>query len=129
MVHGECGCGRVAFEVEGEFDYAFYCHCSRCRRRTGAACSAIGGVALDKVRIVAGAEHAVRLDESAKGYRCFCGICFGPLYSAVNGRAHIQLGALTDPPSISPNHHIYVGSKAPWHVITDDLPQHDELPL
>ena len=30
-------------------------------------------------------------------------------------------------PTIRPTRHIYVGSKAPWFEITDDLPQHDEL--
>jgi hypothetical protein len=27
-----------------------------------------------------------------------------------------------------PGAHIFVGSKAPWFDITDDLPQHAELP-
>ena len=31
-----------------------------------------------------------------------------------------------DPPSIRPDHHIFVGSKAPWYEITDDLPQFQE---
>jgi hypothetical protein len=41
---------------------------------------------------------------------------------------HVNLGSLIDAPSIRPTAHIYVGSKATWHTITDDLPQHDELP-
>jgi len=40
----------------------------------------------------------------------------------------IALGTLDDDPGIRPERHIYVGSKAPWFEITDDLPQHDELP-
>ena len=31
-----------------------------------------------------------------------------------------------DTPTIRPTHHIFVGSKAPWFEITDDLPQFDE---
>ena len=27
-----------------------------------------------------------------------------------------------------PARHIFVGSKAPWFTITDDLPQHEEFP-
>lgn len=27
-----------------------------------------------------------------------------------------------------PTAHMFVGSKAPWHEILDDLPQHDEYP-
>jgi hypothetical protein len=30
------------------------------------------------------------------------------------------------PPRIRPSAHIFVGSKAPWFTITDDLPQHHE---
>jgi hypothetical protein len=36
------------------------------------------------------------------------------------------MGSLVDPPSIRPEAHIFVGSKAEWHEITDDLPQFRE---
>ncbi len=35
-----------------------------------------------------------------------------------------SMGTLVDEPSIRPTEHIFVGSKAPWFTITDDLPQH-----
>ena len=38
----------------------------------------------------------------------------------------IPAGALDDDPKLRTNYHIYVGSKAPWHEITDDLPQYPE---
>ena len=34
------------------------------------------------------------------------------------------VSTLVDDPSIRPTAHIFVGSKAPWFVITDDLPQY-----
>jgi hypothetical protein len=40
---------------------------------------------------------------------------------------HVPLGTLEDTPSIRPTAHIFVGSKAPWFEITDDLPQHVEF--
>jgi hypothetical protein len=39
---------------------------------------------------------------------------------------HVAMGSLTDVPSIRPTEHIFVGSKAPWFEITDDLPQSEE---
>jgi hypothetical protein len=36
---------------------------------------------------------------------------------------HVALGSLMDDPSLRPSAHIFVGSKAPWFEITDDLPQ------
>jgi hypothetical protein len=40
----------------------------------------------------------------------------------------VTLGALIDAPSIAPQFHIFVGSKAPWYEIDDALPQFDEFP-
>jgi len=39
---------------------------------------------------------------------------------------HVALGSLVDAPSIRPTKHIFVGSKAPWFEITDDLPRFEE---
>ena len=39
---------------------------------------------------------------------------------------HIPMGTLVDEPPIRPNARIFVGSKAKWFTITDDLPQYDE---
>jgi hypothetical protein len=52
------------------------------------------------------------------------------LYSVVreSAYAHVTLGTLVDSPAIRPTAHIFVGSKAPWFTITDDLPQHTGFP-
>jgi hypothetical protein len=39
---------------------------------------------------------------------------------------HVAMGSLIDPPSIRPTAHIFVGSKAAWFEIADDLPQFEE---
>jgi hypothetical protein len=36
------------------------------------------------------------------------------------------MGTQVDAPSIRPNRRIFVGSKAPWFTITNDLPRHEE---
>jgi hypothetical protein len=40
----------------------------------------------------------------------------------------IALATLDDDPGVRPASHTFVGSKAPWFEITDDLPQYQELP-
>ena len=40
----------------------------------------------------------------------------------------VAMGTLDQDPGKGPESHIFVGSKAPWHEITDDLPQYDEYP-
>jgi hypothetical protein len=58
-----------------------------------------------------------------------CAECGSLLWSVVRDGewVHVAYGSLVDAPALKPTDHIYVGSKAPWHEITDDLPQHDEL--
>lgn len=41
---------------------------------------------------------------------------------------YLSMSALDGDPPRPPGYHIYVGSKAPWHDINDDLKQYDEAP-
>ena len=61
------------------------------------------------------------------GHDAHCRRCGSLLYSLVRDGAlvHVTMGTLVDEPSIRPTVHIFVGSKAPWYTITDDLPQHE----
>ena len=129
-LHGQCSCGELRFEVPNEFEYAFFCHCSRCRLRTGSAFAAIAGIALDKVQVSKGQENLLLEGECSDGYGARCSRCHTFLFAAVRDRQfmHVALGVLTGTPNKLPDHHIHVASKAPWFEITDALPQYDELP-
>jgi hypothetical protein len=129
-LQGQCSCGEVRFAVKNAFEYAFYCHCSRCRARTGSAFAAIAGIGIDQVEVHTGNEHLSIEGECSDGYGARCGKCHGFLFAAVRNRQymHVAMGVLAGTPSRLPDHHIYVGSKAPWFQITDALPQYDELP-
>ena len=125
---GKCLCGAVEYEVKDEFVYALNCHCSNCRRATGGAFKPFAGLPREKLRLIRGADTLlIHGDESAHDARC--ARCGSFLYSIVRDGtyAHVTLGSLVDAPSLSPTAHIFVGSKAPWFTITDDLPQHDEF--
>jgi hypothetical protein len=65
-------------------------------------------------------------DES--GHDKHCKVCGSLLYSVVAGGTlvHVSMGTLVDDPTIRPTEHIFVGSKAPWFTISDDLPQYQE---
>ena len=129
MLNGQCLCGGVRYTVADEFRYAMNCHCSKCRRATGAAFKPFAGIERDKLSITAGADNVLKYGgESA--HDIHCRLCGSLLYSVVRDGAfaHVTLGTLMDAPSIRPGRHIFVGSKAPWFTITDDLPQHQEFP-
>ncbi|HET7330866.1 GFA family protein [Dyella sp.] len=125
---GECLCGAVRYEVEDSFGYALNCHCSQCRKATGSAFKPFGGIERDRLRVVQGQEHLMIFGDES-GHDAHCKKCGSLLYSVVReGQyVHVTLGTLTDEPSIRPTAHIFVGSKAPWFTITDELPQYEEL--
>lgn len=125
MLTGGCLCGTVRYRVADAFRYALNCHCSDCRRTTGAAFKPFAGIERTQLEIEAG-EDALLLYGGATGHDAHCGRCGSLLYSIVRDGvwAHVTLGTLIDSPSIRPSAHIFVGSKAPWFIISDDLPQY-----
>ena len=128
VLAGKCRCGAVRYEVADAFLYAANCHCSECRAATGSAFKAFAGIEREKLTITEGVEElAVFGEEDLNDTRCRA--CGSFLFSVVREGAfvHVAMGSLVDAPTIRPTQHIYVGSKAAWFEITDDLPQFDEL--
>jgi hypothetical protein len=124
---GKCGCGKVRFRVADGFLYASNCHCSRCRAATGSAFKPFAGIEREKLELTEGRDALLVYGEDDLN-DTRCGACGSLLFSVVRDGAyvHIALGALVDAPSVRPTKHIFVGSKAPWFEITDDLPQFEE---
>jgi hypothetical protein len=127
LLAGNCECGAVRYRVADAFLYASNCHCSRCRAATGSAFKPFAGIQREKLEIIDGTDSLlVHGDDDLNDTRCAA--CGSLLFSVVRDGAyvHIAMGSLVDAPSIRPNKHIFVGSKAPWFEITDDLPQFEE---
>jgi hypothetical protein len=96
-------------------------------RRHGSAFKSLAGIERGKLAIVAGVDALLVVgDDVVNDTRCAS--CGSFLYSVVRGGAyvHVGMGSLIGVPSIRPSAHIFVGSKAPWFEITDDLPQFEE---
>jgi len=122
---GRCLCGTVHYAVADEFTYALNCHCADCRRGTGSAFKPFAGIERHKLALTQGGDQILIHGEANAG-DIHCGKCGSFLYSVVREGmfVHVTLGTLVDDPSIRPSAHIFVGSKAPWFTIHDDLPQH-----
>jgi len=124
QLSGRCLCGAVEYQVTDEFEYSAYCHCSNCRRTTGSAFKPLAGIRRAKFKLVRGdTDLLVYGEENGNDTHCKC--CGSLVFSIVRDGAyvHVPMGTLVDEPSIRPTKHIFVGSKAPWFEITDDLPQ------
>jgi hypothetical protein len=122
---GKCLCGAVQYAVADEFRYALNCHCSNCRRTTGSAFKPFAGIESGKLALSEGADKLL-IYGGDENHDAHCRVCGSLLYSLVRNGAyvHVPMGTLVDAPAIRPTAHIFVGSKAPWFAITDDLPQY-----
>jgi hypothetical protein len=128
VLRGRCACNAIAYEVSDEFVAAFNCHCSNCRATTGSAFLPWGEIEGEKLRVTKGAETLMVIGDPGEDHAMRCGACGSLLYWTVRDGtyARVPYGTLVDEPTLKPTAHIFVGSKAPWHEILDDLPQHDE---
>ena len=127
---GRCGCGAVRYTVGDAFVYAMNCHCSNCRAATGSAFKAFAGIQREKLELTDGEDQLLVFGEEGLN-DTRCRVCGSLLFSVVRDGAyvHVALGSLVDAPTLRPTKHIFVGSKAPWFEITDDLPQFEEYPV
>ena len=126
MLQGSCLCGKVRYEVRGEPQAMYYCHCGTCRKANGSAFAANMVVAADDFAVVAGREVLKGYESSPTKHRYFCSVCGSPIYSHAATTSHIvsvRCGTLDTVPDVRPSLHFYVADKAPWHDIHDDLPQ------
>lgn len=128
-IRGSCLCGAVAYEVTAPFQFLGNCHCSMCRKANGAAYVTWGIVERGSFRWTAGEDLVQGYASSPGTTRCFCGRCGSSLASAHDGVVgEVAIGTVDGDPGARPAEHIFVGSKAPWHDITDALPQHAAWP-
>ena len=128
MITGSCLCGGVRYEIEGKIGPALNCHCSTCRKATGAAFRSRVAVPSENFRWVSGEDLLTRYESSPGTKRTFCRICGATMVSMFDANPKtlgLPMGTLDDDPGLRPSFHVFVGSKAPWFEITDDLPQFD----
>jgi len=128
---GSCLCGAVKFEVSGEFEAFFLCHCGRCRKDTGSAHAANLFSSTASVAWLSGHGRVktYRLPET-RHERSFCADCGSALPSVqMNGALLVvPAGSLDDPIDIRPNAHICCASRAAWDAGLEDVPRMDGLP-
>ncbi|MBN1240094.1 MAG: GFA family protein [Gammaproteobacteria bacterium] len=131
VVEGSCLCGGVAYEFHEPLRM-YNCHCRRCRRARSAAHTTNIFVNLDDFTFTRGRELVgdYKLPEARFFSVSFCRQCGGkvPRVSVERGFAVVPAGTLDTDPGMKPQAHIFVGSKAPWVEIADDLPQFAEGP-
>ena len=131
MYKGSCLCGAVEYQIDGELGPIVYCHCSRCRKVTGSAFTAVSPVASSDFHIVKGGKHLRSYSNESGFHRVFCGTCGSPIIGKRENlpeTVRVRIGTLDTPSYAKVSAHIFVNSKAEWESIPDDAPQYEEPP-
>ncbi len=130
MIRGSCLCQGVKFEIDGEVSEMTDCHCSMCRKAHGASFVTFISAKKNEVRWVQGEDLVTSYKSSGEFERPFCRVCGSnlPFYYAKMDEMAIPAGSLDDDPGIRLEANIFVGSKAPWVEISDDVQCFDEYP-
>lgn len=128
-VSGGCHCGAIRYAIEGAPEHSALCHCSDCRRSSGAPMVGWGLFPKDKVAIT-GEPVAYRSSEHAE--RHFCGTCGTGLFytseAVFPGKIDIQTATLDDIDTFPPTAHIQMAEAARWMENAHTLPKFDRFP-
>lgn len=127
-LHGRCLCEGVKFEVDEAPTMMGTCHCTRCQRQGGSGGSTAIVIDPEKFAVTQGEELVKEYAEGGFTSRYFCGNCGSFLYGRGENMMYAAAGAFADDPGVRPQFHMFVGSKAPWDEIHDELPQFPEYP-
>lgn len=115
-MQGECLCGIVKFEIDGEIRNLYQCHCSLCRKATGAAANAATFVEGSSFRWISG-QSEIRTFQKPSGFRSdFCSNCGSPVPNSLRRIEMVWVPAgLLDELSLSRVAvHLHTASAAPW---------------
>jgi hypothetical protein len=129
MPKGQCHCGAVRYAMPAETIHRSLCHCSDCRRHSGAPMVAWGLVAKDQISIQGETREYA---SSEHGRRHFCPACGTSLFYTSEeifpGRIDVQIATLDDPDAIEPDMQIQVADRIGWMARAHELPQFERYP-
>ena len=129
MARGECNCGAIAFEIDGDLSGVIVCHCSICRRATGGNGAAVVLVDNDAFHWTRGVQQIAAWQKpDADWHTWFCRHCGSPLPGKNDEvRMFVPAGLISDGgEALRVTHHIWVDSKAVWDEIGDSGQRHRE---
>ena len=127
MIEGGCFCRYLRYQAAGQPYHETSCHCSICRRTTGAPFVTWFSVAKLAFHWTAGEPKYFQ--SSAKGMRAFCPHCGTQITfenTDVPQEIDVTTCSLDDPAQLSPKDHTQTSSKLSWILLADQLPEYLE---
>ncbi len=129
-MRGTCLCGSIEFEVQGPPQRLYQCHCSLCRKQSGAAANAAFVVKGKQLRWLSG-EALISSYVKPTGFRSdFCSHCGSPVPNRIQSTSYVWVpaGLLEESGTFDIAMHLFVGSKASWEPTPTTGLIHESMP-
>ena len=112
---GSCLCGALTYAIEGEIDGVWMCHCSNCRKASGATGNAIVIVKRENFHWLTGEDQRVTYELRPTYSITRCKTCGTPLPAEEDeNNVYLTAGTLDDPIGVGIKTHIFCASRADW---------------
>lgn len=122
---GSCLCGGVQFSFTPPGIVMNNCHCSRCRKASGAAFGTYLHVHRSEFSWDSG-EELIRAFQPKQGDpRPFCSTCGTRVPIVEEDSVIVPAGTLDGDPGTKPSVNIHVSSKASWSSVPEGIPSFD----
>ncbi len=132
VAHGSCVCGAVAYRIHGPYRGFQYCHCSRCRKKTGSTNVANIFVPVEQFEWVRGEELTKRYDLPDAKYwsTAFCTTCGSAVpWLTRNGKVMVVgAGGLDADHGERPRFSVFYASRPDWYTHVSDMETQETLP-
>lgn len=131
-ISGSCLCGAVSCSGGVTIKMTMNCHCTDCRKVTGAAYGTLLFMAEDELTISGELQsYHHKSDRGSDLTKLFCGICGSQMFtrnSARPGLIGVRAGQIDQTELIQPGANLYGDSAIPSTPMNTDLPLHAKMP-
>jgi len=124
LFEGGCLCGAVRYRATAAPVRGVICHCSMCRRHSGAPALAFVHFPIASFRWVNGEPTRYRSSRHAeRGFCAKCGSTLSMHEEVLSDRVLVTVGSLDEPQRVRPDDHVWTQDQIAWFEIADPLPR------
>lgn len=124
LFEGGCLCGAIRYRSTAAPVRGVICHCSMCRRHSGAPVLAFVHFPVESFSWLMAEPARYQSSEFAeRGFCPECGSTVSMHEAVLADRVQIAVGSLDEPNRVRPDDHVWTNDQIEWFEVSDDLPR------
>ena len=123
---GACLCGAVTYRITAPPTSTSHCHCTLCRKASGAGYVTWATVAMAHFTLTGEVTDYAWSPRSRRQFCKTCGTQMTFRFVERPGEIDFTCATLDEPERVAPEYHTWVSKKLPWIVLGEDHIPHYE---